>query len=58
MLELTGLIGLIILIVDIWAILKVVQSGATTLAKAIWIAVIFFLPLVGLIVWFLFGPKA
>lgn len=57
MLELTGFFGIILLIVDIWAILKTFQSSASTLKKAIWAAVIFFLPLLGLILWFLFGPK-
>jgi hypothetical protein len=57
MLELSGLLGLIILILDIWAIVKVVESRATSGMKALWIAVIFLLPVVGLILWFLFGPK-
>ena len=34
--EVGGLLGLIILILDIWAILKVIQSGASTGAKLLW----------------------
>ncbi|MGM0516099.1 MAG: PLDc N-terminal domain-containing protein [Pseudomonadota bacterium] len=52
-----GLLGLIILILDIYAIIKVVQSGASAGMKAIWIVVILLLPIIGLIIWALFGPK-
>lgn len=52
-----GFLGLIILIADIYAIIKVVQSGATTISKAVWVIVILFLPVLGLILWWLFGPK-
>ncbi|MGE4533350.1 MULTISPECIES: PLDc N-terminal domain-containing protein [Halomonas] len=55
--EVTGLLGLIWLIIIIWAIVKVAKSSAGGLAKLIWILVLLFFPLVGLIVWFLFGPK-
>lgn len=57
MLELSGLFGVILLVLDIWAIMKTLQSSASTLKKAIWVAVIFFLPFLGLILWYLFGPK-
>ena len=53
----SGLLGLIILVLDIYAIIRVVQSGAGALAKAIWIVVILLLPVLGLILWLLFGPK-
>lgn len=55
--EVTGIFGLIILILDIWAIIKIVQSGSSTLSKALWIVIILALPLVGLILWYLLGPK-
>ena len=53
----SGLLGLVILILDIWAIVKVVGSSATSGMKVVWILVILFLPVIGLILWFLFGPK-
>ncbi|HCX67634.1 PLDc N-terminal domain-containing protein [Parvibaculum sp.] len=53
----TGIIGIIILILDIYAIIRIVQSGAEPLWKAIWIVVVLALPVLGLILWFLFGPK-
>ncbi|SHF33941.1 Phospholipase_D-nuclease N-terminal [Modicisalibacter ilicicola DSM 19980] len=52
-----GLLSLIWLIIVIWAIVKVAKSGASTLAKVIWIIVLIFFPLIGLILWLLFGPK-
>ncbi len=56
--EVSGIFGLIILILDIWAIVKVFQSAASTLAKVLWTLLILVLPLVGLIIWFIAGPKA
>lgn len=50
------IIGLIILILDILAILKIVQSGAGTGEKILWILLVVILPLVGLIIWALLGP--
>ena len=52
-----GLIGLIILIADIWAIVNVFQSGASTGKKVLWIVLILILPIIGLILWFFAGPK-
>jgi hypothetical protein len=52
-----AIIGIIILIADIWAIIQIVQSSATTGMKILWILVILILPLVGLIIWFFIGPK-
>ena len=52
-----ALIGIIILIADIWAIIQIVQSSASTGKKVLWVLVILFLPLIGLIIWFFLGPK-
>jgi len=52
-----GLFGLIILFLDIYAIIRVAQSRATPGMKAVWIVLILFLPILGLILWALFGPK-
>jgi len=53
----TGIIGFLILIADIYAVLQIVQSAASTGAKALWIAIVVVLPVIGLIAWFLMGPK-
>lgn len=52
-----GVFGLIILVLDIWAIVKTVQSGKSTGTKVLWIVVILLLPLLGLILWLLFGRE-
>lgn len=51
-----GIISLLVLIGDIYAILKIVKSAAGDGRKAIWIAVVLVLPILGLILWFFFGP--
>ena len=51
-----SIVGLLILIGDIFAILKIAQCNATTIMKAVWIVAVLVLPLVGLIVWYLAGP--
>ncbi|HEY4344813.1 MAG TPA: PLDc N-terminal domain-containing protein [Parvibaculum sp.] len=52
-----GLLGILILIADIYAIIRVAQSSAEPISKALWIVVILLLPVLGLILWWLFGPK-
>ncbi len=55
--EVGGLLGLIILIADVWAIVNILQSAATTGSKVIWVVLILMLPVVGLILWLLLGPR-
>ena len=55
--EFGGLLGLIILVLDVWALVKIVQSGADTGAKVLWVVLIIILPVLGFILWLLFGPK-
>lgn len=52
-----GLLSLIWLIIVILAIISVAKSGAGALAKVFWIIVLVFFPLIGLIIWYLFGPR-
>lgn len=54
---LSGIGGLIVLILNIWAIVKVIQSGAPGLNKVLWILLILVLPVIGFIIWFFAGPK-
>lgn len=55
--EVSGILGLIWLIIIIWAIIKVASSSAGTGAKVLWILLLLFVPLLGLILWLLLGPK-
>ena len=56
--EVGGLIGLLILAGDIWAIVNTVQSGASTGGKVAWILAILILPVLGLLIWLVAGPRA
>lgn len=49
--------GILVLILDIWAIINILNSSQGTGTKVLWILIILFLPLVGFVVWFLAGPR-
>lgn len=51
------LLGIAIFVADIWAIVKTLQSPVTPGTKAVWVLVIFLLPVLGLVIWFLLGPR-
>ena len=55
--EVTGIFGLILLVLNVWAIINVVQSGVSNGAKVLWIVFIFILPLIGFLVWLVLGPR-
>lgn len=55
--EVGGLIGLVILVLDVWAIVRIVQGGAGTGAKVFWVVLILLLPFIGLLIWLLAGPE-
>lgn len=57
-LEVGGLLGLLILIADVWAILNIFQSSASMGSKVLWTVLVLLLPLLGLLIWFLAGPKS
>lgn len=53
-----GLLGLIVLIADVWAIVNIFQSGADTGAKVLWTVLVILLPVLGFILWYFLGPKS
>tara|TARA_R110002073_G_scaffold31157_2_gene95879 strand:- start:90 stop:269 length:180 start_codon:yes stop_codon:yes gene_type:complete len=55
--EIGGILGFILLILDVWAVIKVVQSSASTGSKVLWVVLILILPLAGLLLWYFLGPK-
>jgi len=55
--EVGGILGLLILIADVWAIVNIAQSAASTGKKVLWIVLVLVLPVLGLILWFLLGPR-
>ena len=52
-----GLVGVLILAGDIWAIINILQSSVSNEKKLIWIIAVVLLPLLGLILWFFLGPR-
>jgi hypothetical protein len=52
-----GLLGVLVLAGDIWAILNIFQSSVSNEKKLIWTIVVVLLPLLGLILWFFLGPR-
>jgi len=52
-----GLLGLLVLAGDIWAIINIVQSSGSNEKKLLWVLVVVLLPLLGLILWFFLGPR-
>jgi hypothetical protein len=56
--EINGILGLLWLIVIIWAVIQVAQSSASGTSKLLWIIVLLLLPVLGLILWFFLGPKS
>lgn len=53
-----GIIGILILIGDIWALINILQSSADNGKKLLWVVVVVLLPLIGLILWYFLGPKS
>ncbi len=52
-----GIIGLIILALDIWALISIWGSASSTGAKILWSLIILILPVIGLVIWFFVGPR-
>ena len=52
-----GLVGVLILVGDIWAIINILQSSVSNEKKLIWTIAVVLLPLLGLILWFFLGPR-
>jgi succinate dehydrogenase/fumarate reductase cytochrome b subunit len=52
-----SLLGLVLLVLDILAIVNLVNSKAATDKKILWTALIILLPLLGLILWYLIGRE-
>ncbi len=55
--EVGGLMGLVILVLDVYAIVKILGSGASTGSKVLWVVLILLLPLVGFLLWLMAGPS-
>lgn len=56
--EVTGVVGLLVLVLDLWAIINTLSAPTTVGSKLIWILLIILLPVIGVILWFFLGPRA
>jgi len=54
----SGIVGLLILALDIIAIVDALKSSMDTGKKALWIILILILPVIGMILYFLIGKKS
>lgn len=52
-----GLLGVLILAGDVWAIINIFQSPVSNEKKLIWIVAVALLPVLGLILWYFLGPR-
>nr|WP_315420665.1 PLDc N-terminal domain-containing protein [uncultured Pseudomonas sp.] len=50
-------LAVILLLLELWAINVVLRSTGGWETKGLWVVVLIFVPLLGLIAWAMFGPK-
>ncbi|MBF0532918.1 MAG: PLDc_N domain-containing protein [Candidatus Omnitrophica bacterium] len=53
----TGILGLLILILDVIAVVDTLRSSMNTGEKTLWVILILLLPVIGMALYFLMGKK-
>ena len=53
----SGLLGILHLALVIWAAVSILGARVSTGRKVLWILLVLIFPVVGLIIWILFGPR-
>lgn len=56
--EFAGIGGFIVLVLDIWAIVSIISSNASTGSKVLWTLLVLVLPVLGFIIWLIAGPRS
>lgn len=56
--EITGIGGLILLVLNVWAFVSIVSSNSSTGKKVIWCLLVLILPLLGFLIWLVAGPRS
>ncbi|MBU2962682.1 PLD nuclease N-terminal domain-containing protein [Citreicella sp. C3M06] len=56
--EFAGIGGFIVLVLDIWAIVSILGSSASTGSKVLWTLLVIVLPVLGFIIWLIAGPRS
>lgn len=52
------LVGILILILDIWVIINILKSGDQPIMKLVWILIVLLLPLIGPLLWLVLRTRA
>lgn len=52
-----SLFGIVTFLLDVWAIISIINSSADRRGKIIWVLIVAILPVLGFIAWVLGGPK-
>jgi hypothetical protein len=47
-----------VLVLDIWALVSIVGSNASTGSKVLWCLLVILLPLIGFLIWLVAGPRS
>ncbi len=55
--EFPGILGLLVLAADVWAIINIFQSNVSTGKKVAWIVGVLVFPVLGFLVWLIAGPR-
>ena len=50
-------LAIILVLLELWAIRGVMKSGARSSSRLMWIAIIIFAPLLGMLEWLVAGPR-
>ena len=56
--EVAGIGGLIVLVLNVWAFVSLLGSSASTGAKVVWSLLVLILPVIGFIIWLFAGPRS
>ncbi|MEN8658634.1 PLDc N-terminal domain-containing protein [Marivita sp.] len=56
--EITGVGGFILLVLNVWAFVSIIGSKNSTGSKVIWCLLVLILPLLGFIIWLIAGPRS
>jgi len=52
-----SLFGLLILVLDLWAVIQIISSKDEAAKKLLWVLLILLLPVVGLALWYFLAKK-
>lgn len=56
--DFTGIGGIFLLVLVVWAIVSIVNSRASTGGKVLWCLLVLIFPFIGFLLWLIFGPRA